>query len=213
MKIYVKASEDNNDKYVIVTIQNQKFGYHSEDNGKPLLFIDSKSEKYPTLGKVYYPNFTSTRANNISRAKTFNSREAAQAFIDKQADEKNLWKRNPVSVMSLAEAMKLIGNPDENYKAYKQKQADDRKAASKRYAEQNKERDKKNKEQNPGKYKVRFWYANSWLGAETFTVDAESVDDAFNKAKQKALQQDPYRATSGYDERMIFNKNDIRKIS
>jgi len=211
MKLYIKSSEDANEKYVIVTIQDEH-GYYTEDNGKPLLFIDSRAQNYTHLGKVYSPNFTSTRANNINRAKKFNSKEEAEAFVDKQAKEKDLWKHYKVSVMPLSEAMELIGNPDDNYKAYKQKQADDKRAASRRYAEQNKERAKKNKEINPGTYKVTFWYSNSWLGCETYTVDAESVDDAFKKAKAKALRQDPYRDSQGYDQRMIFNKSNIRKI-
>lgn len=216
MKLYIKSSEDNSEKYVIVRIQNDR-NWHDEDNGKPLLFIDSRFERYyqgydKGYKKVYSPNFTSTRANNLHRAKKFNSKEEAEAFIDKQAKEKDLWRYTSVQVMPLSEAMELIGNPDDNYKAYKQAQSDRRKAESKKYAERNKEKNKQNKEYNPGTYRVRFWYAHSWLGEETYTVDADSVDDAFKKAKAKALQQDPYRATQGYDERMIFNKNEITKI-
>ena len=209
MKRYIRTSTDTSNKYVIVNIPKRA---RPEDAGKPRLFIDSRSETYSNLGKVYMPNFTSTRANNLSRAKLFNSEAEAQAFIDKQDKEKDLWKYTPVSVMPYSEVLDMIGNPDDNYKAYKQKQADDRKAASKQYAERNKERNKKNKEYSPGTYKVLFYYSNSWLGAETYTVEAESIDDAFKKAKAKALRQDPYRDTSGYDEKMSFNKQNIWKI-
>lgn len=209
----VNAASDtqSSDKYVIVRIGNK---YNKpEDQGKPMLFIDSRFDRDYKGNKRYYPNFTTTRANNISRAKLFNSKEEAEAFIQKQGDEKNLWNFVEVSVMPYSEAIAAIGDSDANYKDYKKNQETKRREYNQRYSELAKQRNAKNKEKDPGKYKVRFWYANSWLGCETFTVDAESVDDAFKKAKAKALQQDPNRASSGYDERMIFNKNEIKKIS
>ena len=184
----------------------------SAGRGEPGLFIDSRAIKLSPTQKAYSPNFASTRANNISRAKKFNSAEEAQAFIDKQAKDKDLWKYAPVEVMSFDEAMNLIGDPDENYAAYKQNQADRRKAASKQYAETAKARNKKNSEKNPGVYKVTFWYSDKSLGNESYIVDAESIDDAFKKAKEKALQEDSYRNQDGYDQKMSFNKQNIRKI-
>lgn len=180
--------------------------------GEPGLFIDSKAIKFSPTQKAYSPNFTSTRANNINRAKKFNSAEEAQAFIDKQANDKDLWKYAPVEVMSFDEAMSLIGDPDKNYEAYKQSQADKRAESRKRYAETAKSQSKKNREKNPGTYKVTFWYSDKSLGNESYIVDAESIDDAFQKAKAKALQQDAYRNQDGYDQKMTFNKQNIRKI-
>lgn len=219
MKIYVKAATDNSDKWVIVDKEPNSFS-GSENQ----LFIGPQKASYG-----YYPSFTSTRRRNYDRAKLFNSEEEAQAYIDKQNKDKELFitleqdfskkdikfnkRGRDIEILPYDEAMSVIGDPEQNYSNYKQKQADDKKAASKRYAERNKERNEKNKVKDPGKYKVWFYYSNSWLGGESFTVDAESIDDAFKKAKAQALRQDPYRATSGYDQRMTFSKNYIKKIS
>ena len=218
MKIYIQASAKNySDKWVIVDKETR-------DNTENQLFIGPQKS-----GKFYYPSFTSTGRRNYDRAKLFNSKEEAQAYIEKQNKEKKLFisldhtvgrdrslnfteRDRNIEILPYAEAMNIIGDPEKNYKDYKQKQADDRKKSSEAYRERYKKEHADDNTKNPGKYKVRFWYANSWLGAETFTVDAESINDAFKKAKDKALRQDPYRNSSGYDERMIFNKNEIRKI-
>lgn len=210
MKRYIKSSEDMSSKYVIVDQTFNDLGREGRDYGQ--LFIGSTKGGYGNH-TYYSPTFTSTRANNYSRAKLFNSLEDAENFIESQGKQKDLWKYTQVTVMPYEEAMAAIGDPDKNYADYKQKQADDRKAYSKQYQERAKLRNEQNKIQDPGTYKVWFNYANSWLGGESFTVDAESVDDAFKKAKEKALRQDQYRNASGYDQRMIFNKNSIKKVS
>lgn len=215
MKIYVKAATDNSDKWVIV---NRGLRYGKPDKYTNQLFISP--EKYHDS---YFPNWTSAGRRNYDRAKLFNSREEVQAYIDKQNKEKQLFldyndkdhsKTVPkdIEILPYSEAMAEIGDPEQNYKDYKQKQADDKKAYSEKYKERYKKEHAKDKEKNPGKYKVWFYYSNSWLGGESFTVDAESIDDAFKKAKAQALRQDPYRATSGYDQKMTFNKNNIKKI-
>lgn len=222
MKLYIKANSDISGKWVIV---DKELGYHDKPTDTTnQLFIGP--QKYSDW---YYPSFTSTGRRNYNRAKLFNSKEEALSYIDKQNKEKNLFitsdedfstpgdikfieRDRKIEVLPYEEAMANIGDPEQNYKNYKQKQADDRKAYRERHKEADKARREKNMAKDPGKYKVWFYYANSWLGAESFTVDAESIDDAFKKAKAKALRQDEYRDTQGYDERMIFNKNNIRKI-
>lgn len=217
MKIYVKAATDNSDKWVIV---NRELHFGKPSTWTNQLFI--APEKY--RDNIYFPTWTSVGRRNYDRAKLFNSKEEVQAYIDKQNKEKQLFldyndkdhsKTVPkdIEILPYSEAMVEIGDPEQNYKDYKQKQADDKKAYSERYKERYKKEHAKDKEKNPGKYKVWFYYSNSWLGGESFTVDAESIDDAFKKAKAKALAQDPYRATSGYDQRMTFSKNYIKKIS
>ena len=211
MKLYVKAATDNSDKWVIV---NRELHFGKPSTWTNQLFI--APEKY--RDNIYFPTWTSAGRRNYDRAKLFNSKEEVQAYIDKQNKEKHLFldyndKPKDIEILPYSEAMAEIGDPEQNYKDYKQKQADDKKAYSEKYRERYKKEHAKDKEKNPGKYKVWFYYSNSWLGGESFTVDAESIDDAFKKAKAQALRQDPYRATSGYDQKMTFNKNNIKKIS
>jgi hypothetical protein len=202
MKIYIKCAEDDSSKYVLVSRYIDQWGREGDSYGQ--LFINLSKAYYG-----YFPNFTSIRANNYSRAKLFKSYQDAEAFINKHRDT---FDKYPVEIMSYADAMSDIGDPDQNYADYKQKQEADRKVARKQSQERAKIRDQQNKVKDPGTYKVWFYYANSWLGGESFTVEAESVDDAFNKAKAQALRQDPYRNASGYDQRMVFNKSSIKKI-
>lgn len=205
MKVYVKCS-DNSDKWVIVNKDEKHKDWGSRSSYNELFIGAQKSDRF------YYPQFTSTSRNNYDRAKLFNSKEEAEAFVENAQKTKQLFKYTPIDIIPYDEAMAAIGDPSENYKTYKQTQEDNRKAAAQAYRERNKAAEEKNKESNPGKYKVWFYYANSWLGGESFTVDADSIDDAFKKAKIKALEQDPNRNASGYDQRMIFNKKNIRKI-
>lgn len=198
----ITAASDTSDYYVIAKAEDPS-----------ALFIDSRAVRYSAAAKMYAPNFTSIRANNFDRAKKFRSASEAQAFIDKQAESKDLWRYSPVEVMSLSEAMSAVGDPDAAQRSYRQNQADKRKAASKQYAERAKLQNKQNREKSPGTYKVTFWYSDRSLGNETYTVDAESIDDAFKKAKAKALQQDAYRDYDGYDQKMTFNKQNIKKIA
>ena len=216
MKIYVKSSTDNSEKWVIVCKETK----HDTNQ----LFI--APQKY---SHFYLPTWTSTGRRNYDRAKLFKSKEEALAYVEKQNKEKKLFttleqdfskkgihqneRPTNIEVMPYSEAMEVIGDPEQNYKDYKQKQADNKKAYRERNKDAEKARREKNKAKDPGRYKVWFYYANSWLGAESFIVDAESIDDAFKKAKAEALRQDGYRDTQGYDERMIFNKNNIKKIS
>lgn len=216
MKIYVKSSTDNSEKWVIVCKETK----HDTNQ----LFI--APQKY---SHFYLPTWTSTGRRNYDRAKLFKSKEEALAYVEKQNKEKKLFttleqdfskkgihqneRPTNIEVMPYSEAMEVIGDPEQNYNDYKQKQAEDKKKQSEAYRKRYKEEHANDSAKDPGKYKVWFYYANSWLGGESFTVDAESINDAFKKAKEKALQQDPYRTSSGYDERMIFNKNNIKKIS
>ena len=216
MKIYVKSSTDNSEKWVIVCKETKR------DTNQ--LFI--APQKY---SHFYLPTWTSTGRRNYDRAKLFKSKEEALAYVEKQNKEKKLFttleqdfskkgihqneRPTNIEVMPYSEAMEVIGDLEQNYNDYKQKQAEDKKKQSEAYRKRYKEEHANDSAKDPGKYKVWFYYANSWLGGESFTVDAESINDAFKKAKEKALQQDPYRTSSGYDERMIFNKNNIKKIS
>lgn len=217
MKVYIKLSSDKSDKWVIVN-KEMFYGKPATCNGQ--LFI--APQKY---SHFYTPSWTSTGRRNYDRAKLFNSKEEAEAYVEKQNKEKKLFitpelnrdgssteRDIKIEIMPYSEAMGAIGDPEQNYKDYKQKQADNKKAYRERHKGAEKARREKNKAKDPGRYKVWFYYANSWLGAESFIVDAESIDDAFKKAKAKALRQDEYRDTQGYDERMIFNKNNISKI-
>ena len=218
MKLYVKAATDNSDKWVIV---NKEVDKHRPDDMNQLFIGPQKYNDW------YSPSFTSTRRRNYDRAKLFNSKEEAEAYIEKQNKEKELFitidlgfgpnarsTKRPmnIEILPYSDAIAAIGDPEQNYKNYKQKQADDRKKSNAAYRERYKKEHANDNVKDPGKYKVRFWYSNSWLGEETFTVDAESINDAFKKAKAKALRQDPYRDTQGYDQKMTFNKNEIWKI-
>lgn len=210
MKVYIKSSSDKSGKWVIV--DKDEGGKYQDNPYYNQLFI--APQKYESW---YHPTYTSIGRRNYDRAKLFNSKEEAQAYIDKQNKEKELFvnmkgEADAIAILPYEEAMANIGDPEQNYKDYKQKQVDDRKAYRERHKGVEKARREKNKAKDPGRYKVWFYYANSWLGAESFIVDAESIDDAFKKAKAKALRQDEYRDTQGYDERMIFNKNNISKI-
>lgn len=205
MKRYIKTSTIS-DKWVIVNRdQRQKDWGVKGRYGQ--LFIGAQKDS-----RFYYPSFTSANRNNYDRAKLFNSKEEAEAFIEKADKEKQLFKHTPVEVIPYDEAMKAIGDPKEAEKAYRDQQAEERKRYRESYQKRYNQKHADDKTSNPGKYKVWFYYANSWLGGESFTVDADSIDDAFKKAKIKALEQDPNRNASGYDQRMIFNKNNIRKI-
>lgn len=206
MKVYIKSSTDpanKNNKYVLVCVSGSNEGQ---------LFIDARKEGYGNY-TYYTPNFTSARMNNYNRAKIFNSYEDAENFMLKQIQTKgNIFKYSPVTIVTYGEAMNEIGDPYANQKAYQQSQKDKKKQYAEQYKDIAKARNEKNKIKDPGKYKVTFYYSNSWLGSESYTVDAESIDDAFKQAKEKALRQDPYRNVSGYDHKMTFSKNYIRKI-
>ena len=206
MKVYIKCS-DNSGKWVIVNRNSHEKAWGLKGRYGQLFIGAQKDSRF------YYPSFTSANRNNYDRAKLFNSKEEAEAFIEKTNKEKQLFQHTAIEVIPYDEAMQAIGDPKEAEKAYRDQQAEERKRYRESYQKRYKQKHAGDKDKNPGKYKVWFYYANSWLGAESFTVDAESIDDAFKKAKAKALQQDPYRNTSGYDERMIFNKNNISKIS
>ena len=204
MKVYIKSTTSG--KWVIVNRDSSE-----KERGVKgrygQLFIGAQKES-----NFYYPSFTSANRNNYNRAKLFNSREEAEAFIEQVNKEKQLFKYTSVEVISYDEAMQAIGDPKEAEKAYRDQQAEERKKYRESYQKRYKQKHAGDKDKNPGKYKVWFYYANSWLGGESFLVDAESKDDAFKKAKEKALRQDPYRNSPGYDERMIFNKNNIKKV-
>lgn len=207
MKLYIKAST-NSDKWVIVNKDEKEKTYRGKKSQYNHLFIGAQK-----TGSHYYPSFTSASRNNYERAKLFNSKEEAEAFVANAQKTKQLFKYTPVEIIPYDEAMAAIGDPDEAEKAYRTQQAEERKRYSESYQKRYKEQHANDKVKDPGKYKVWFYYADSGLGGESFTVDADSIDDAFKKAKAKALKQDPYRNASGYDQRMIFNKNSIRKIS
>ena len=206
MKLYIKAST-NSDKWVIVNKDEKHKDWGLKSSYNELFIGAQKSDRF------YYPQFTSASRNNYGRVKLFNSKEEAKAFIENDKKSKDLFRYTPVEILPYDEAMAAIGDPEEAQNNYKAKQAEKKKQDAEAYRTRYKKQHANDKTKNPGKYKVWFYYANSWLGGESFLVDADSIDDAFKKAKAKALQQDPNRNTSGYDQRMIFNKNSIRKIS
>lgn len=206
MKLYIKATI-NSDKWVIVN-RNEAEKRRGIKGRYGQLFISAQKD-----GIFYYPSFTAANRNNYERAKLFNSKEEAEAFVKTAQETKQLFKYTPIEIIPYDEAMSAIGDPNEAEKAYREKQAEERKQYTESYQRRYKKEHADDKTINPGKYKVWFYYANSWLGGESFTVDAESIEDAFKKAKAQALRQDPNRNASGYDQRMIFNKNSIRKIS
>lgn len=206
MKLYIKASTGS-DKWVIVN-RNTKEKDWGLKGRYGQLFIGAQKDS-----RFYYPSFTSANRNNYDRAKLFNSKEEAEAFVENAQKTKQLFKYTPIEIIPYDEAMAAIGDPKEAEANYRKQQAEERKRYSELYQKRYKEKHADDKTKNPGKYKVWFYYANSGLGGESFLVDADSIDDAFKKAKAKALQQDPNRNASGYDQRMVFNKNSIRKIS
>lgn len=197
MKRYIRSSTQSN--YVIV-----------DDKSGELFIAPVKQRGY--YGDYYTPSYTSARRNNYSRAKIYKSEQEAQAALDKYNDQE-VFKFSPAHIDTYDNAMANIGDTEANLQAYKDNQEAKRKRYQEFYKTQRKSQDEKNKQKDPGTYKVVFFYSNSGLGSETFTVKAESIDDAFKKAKAKALEQDPYRNDSGYDQKMTFNKNYIKKVS
>jgi len=206
MKLYIKATT-NSDKWVIVNKDEDQKSWGLKGRYGQLFISAQKDSRF------YYPSFTSANRNNYDRAKLFNSKEEAEAFVENAQKTKQLFRHTPIEIMPYDEAMAAIGDPNEAEKAYRAQQAEEKKRYTESYQKRYKEKHANDKVKDPGKYKVYFYYANSWLGGESFTVDADSIEDAFKKAKAQALRQDPYRNASGYDQRMIFNKNSIRKIS
>lgn len=171
---------------------------------------------------ILHLKFTSLDRNNFRRAKIFNSIADAGNFIQtlKEKCEDNGYALSLIDrlkIISYAEMQDNIKDADSAKAALdarvEAQRAARRKADYEYNKERNAEREKANAAINPGTYSVTFRYAQGWQGSETFTVQAESINDAFIKAKAKALRQDPNRDCSGYDERMIFNKSCINKIN
>lgn len=159
---------------------------------------------------VHIPAYTSAKRDNFKQVKVFKTIEDANAAIAKMQQE---GFAEDAIAMPYDKAKQIF---DSN----KQKIVDDiearRKQEQQQYAEANKaERQataKKNAEQRHGIYKVTFWYSNTNLGNETYKVEADSINDAFNKAKAIALRQDKYRAVAGYDHKMTFSKQNIEFV-
>ena len=175
-----------------------------------VIYDTDYNELFTRMENIYGGNsracFTDYRRNNYSSAKTFSSKELALAYLDSRKDAFYRYRKSDdcFKVMTFAKAKKLLGDTNSKQDTYKAERQEYRDNQRKQSYERQKIKNVENRKIDPGTYKVVFYYSNSWLGGESYTVEAESVDDAFKKAKQKALRQDPYRDVSGYDEKMIF---------
>lgn len=222
LKEYILESQ--NEKYVIKCGEGLSF------------FISWQKEyhnPYDKSGEYHYlPTYTDIKRNNFRRMKTFKTEDDAWKFIDDAKRDKdhyyvpseNLDKdgnsvndgMNSWTVMSYDSAQELIGDSNAKYHDYKQKQEADRKQRAHDSYEYNKEKRRAKEEElskkDPGKYEVQFKViGSSWFDRDSFYVDAESPNDAWKKAKEKALERDPNCNTPGYDHRLSFTKEFIYK--
>lgn len=187
----VVLSSTANDEYVIVNKSGELFKGPEKMYGRP------------------FPSFTSYKRNNYSQAKKFKTAQAAEEYV---AARPEMFQFTEVVIMTFAGAMDNLGDTAQTQSAYKKEQEERRRANQKASNERQKARNAETKKIDPGKYKVVFYYSTRSLGSEVFRVDAQSIDDAFKKAKEAALKRDPYCNTSGYDQKLVFNKNNIIKI-
>ena len=184
---------------------------NNETNEKFLIGTTKQS----MFGRTFYiVDWTSIRRNNFSRMKEFKSEQLAKNYIE-QLNSKEIDTSDFIIIDS-NKAKNLIGDSNNAYVEYKDNLEKERKERAQTRYELNKEHNKHRNadlsEINPGKYKVIFWYSTKALGCEGFYVDAESKNDAFIKAKAKALREDSNRQIMGYDQKMTFNKNYIYKL-
>lgn len=183
--------------------------------GEGLSFFISWQKNY---NGDYTPTYTRIDRNNFSRMKIFDSEDKAWEFIDKSKKDQDYFCKDIDSwtVMSYGSAQELIGDSNAKYHDYKQKQEADRKQRAHDSYEYNKEKRRAKEEElnkkDPGEYEVQFKVVGSnWYDRDSFYVTAESPNDAWKKAKEKALQRDPNCNTPGYDHRLSFTKEFIYK--
>lgn len=194
-KIYKEDNEQENTKFFI-SFQKMTFG----------------------RGNIsYIPTYTSIKQNNFRRMKIFKTKEAAEQYIESYKDklsDYNDFKEN-IEIIPYDDALDMIGDSDTKNKELKAKQEADRKARRQQRYQDNKEANKKKEEEyakhNPGTYEVNFPVGKSSWDMETFKVNADSINDAFEKAKQMALKRDPHCNTPGYDHKLTFTKQYIHK--
>lgn len=206
---YISENIDNKDGFVIR--KNKKT---TEE-----FFIQFNRERF--CGEtIYIPAYTSIRSNNFRRIKIFKSEEDALKYVDEyfsRNGNSDSWKkeRNNMEVIPYSKALELIGDSDSKHKEFKQQQEEDRKQRQKQRYEYNKEANKQKEAEyskhNPGKYRVRFPYMDNEFDGMRFTVQASSINDAFEKGKAKALRMDPNCDSYGYDHRIRFIKKYIHK--
>lgn len=206
---YISESLDNKDGFVIRR--------NKETNEE--FFIQFNKERF--AGKtMYIPSYTSIRYNNFKRIKIFKSEEEALKYVDQyfsKNEKSDYWDelKNDMEVIPYSKALELIGNNDSKHKEFKTKQEADKKDRQKQRYEYNKEANKQKEAEyskhNPGKYQVRFPYMDNEFDGMQFTIQASSINDAFEKGKAKALKIDPNCDSSGYDHRIRFIKKYIHK--
>lgn len=173
--------------------------------------------------------FTSVSRNNYYRVKVFKNETEAEKFIENKLIPNNYSKatgnylytdeedRAPTyDVISLADAEALKGNTRQaQADYYTQKAIADKAKRKAKYdstAEERKAKNTANSAIKSGKYLVKFFYSNFPMDYEEFTVEASSINDAFDKAKEKALRRNPYFNVDGYDQKLVFNKNNIKYL-
>ena len=208
--------------YILENIEN-KDGFVIKRNKETTeeFFIQFSKERFAG-NSVYIPSYSSIRSNNFRRIKIFKTKEDALKYIDQylsKNENNDYWDevKNKMEVISYSDALELIGDNDTKHKELKSKQNTDRKQRQKERYEHNKENNKKKEieysKNDPGKYYVRFPYTDNEFDGMEFTIQASSINDAFEKGKVKALKQDPNCNTPGYDHKIKFTKKYIRKES
>lgn len=182
----------------------------------------TNEEFFIGFSKIYYSqeygaDFTEAKRNNFRRVKIFKSKEQAEEFINKYKDKISSYSSKVVKGMVLIpylQAKELFGDGDARQQRYKEiKEITRKNNRIRRYEltkEDNKKLQQKYKEKNPGTYIVEFPIAGNRFDTLTIVVDAESINDAFEKAKDKALRRNPNYGISGYDRRLTFTKKYIR---
>ena len=162
---------------------------------KTSFFID-----FTKLYGSYLDNYTDPERNNFHRVHIFNSKEDAISYFKKH--KKTL---NADRVIPYREAKERWGDGDSRQEKILEKKEKDKKEARKAYYEMNKEKNKeldaKYKEKKPGIYLVRFpsrIYAFDF--PFRFELEADSINDAFEKGKQEALRRSPHCNYPGYED-------------
>lgn len=202
---FINENEEDIDGYV----------YAKDSTTNEEFFIGfSKSDYIPDL---YCINFTEAKRNNFRRVKIFKSKEQAEEFLNKYKDKvsPSAWKTvQDMVFMPYIQAKELFGDGDARQKRYMEiKEISRKNNRIRRYEltkEDNKKLQQKYNEKNPGTYIVEFPFAGNKFDTLTIVVDAESINDAFKKAKDKALRKNPNYGMSGYDKHLTFTKKYIR---
>lgn len=180
-------------------------------------FISFQKMTFGRGNVSYIPTYTSFKQNNFRRMKVFKTIKAAEDYFDSYKDKLSSYDeyKEQIEIITYDDAQDLIGDSDKKSKDLKDKQEADRKARRQQRYQDNKEANKKKEEEyakhNPGTYEVNFPVGKSSWDMETFKVNADSINDAFEKAKQMALKRDPHCNTPGYDHKLTFTKQYIHK--